>query len=290
MAEIAPGLVLLALAGTARTWFLAWRASRGTALRGALAWLGLALMLATLAECVGWFEPWRQGRPVSTQIAYLASLFGLAAQVSVLNARRPGGGAWAILMGLLVLVLVLPWVEGTGLAGGVGAWRRLRLEAPWSWFFVLIALTTLTNHLPTRYGGPAIGVLISHVLIFLCVTRTDWSSATRGLLATSSPLPLAASVIWAGSLGPRGTKVRSRIERHWLWFRDHWGVVWALRTLERFNRAAESADWPIRLAWDGLVPAPGQVGLPPGFDLTPAESTLKGLLRRFVDSERLENV
>ena len=73
--------------------------------------------------------------------------------------------------------------------------------------------------------------------------------------------------------------------RLWAWFRDSWGVVWALRVQERFNRAAEASGWPIRLTWHGVAPvdSDGPPEIPPE-----AASTLAGLLRRFATAERIE--
>ena len=73
----------------------------------------------------------------------------------------------------------------------------------------------------------------------------------------------------------------------WFWFRDHWGVVWSLRVLERFNRAAASQRWPFRLAWHGLTAegaAPGETPEVPD----DAAATLAGLLRRFATPERVD--
>ena len=79
------------------------------------------------------------------------------------------------------------------------------------------------------------------------------------------------------------------LDATWLWFRDHWGVVWALRLQERFNRTAESLGWPLRLAWDGIVPAQGSTDEETRAVLPAAGTTLKGLLRRFADLERIES-
>ncbi len=79
-------------------------------------------------------------------------------------------------------------------------------------------------------------------------------------------------------------------ERLWFWFRDNWGVVWALRVLERFNRAAEVSRWPIRLTWFGLMPIvaqdPTQAAPSPG----ETEAAFRNLMVRFVQSWRLDEV
>jgi hypothetical protein len=83
---------------------------------------------------------------------------------------------------------------------------------------------------------------------------------------------------------------RTRLERLWFWFRDLWGVVWALRTLERFNRTAELKGWPVRLGWYGLDPVAGSLAEEPLQVPPEAEPTLRGLIRRFAHSGRLDEV
>src|SRR5207245_6824908 len=106
-------------------------------------------------EAAAWGEPTGTGRPLAGHLTYLAVLATLAALVSVLNARTPGGGAWAILMGLLVLVFLIPWLEGPGLVRDARGLGRLRLDAPWTLFYALLVLAGVTNYLPTRYGPTA---------------------------------------------------------------------------------------------------------------------------------------
>ena len=99
---------------------------------------------------------------------------------------------------------------------------------------------------------------------------------------------LAVAIWTARWRSRRVTRGGTGLEATWLWFRDHWGVVWALRVQERFNRSAEAMRWPVRLAWHGIVPAPG---VEPGAEpVVPeaAEATLRGLLRRFADPARIE--
>jgi hypothetical protein len=73
--------------------------------------------------------------------------------------------------------------------------------------------------------------------------------------------------------------------------------------LERFNRTAELKGWPIRLGWFGLEPAgpaadggatPGgssAVRMPVAFEDPPeAEAAFRGLIRRFAQPGRLDEV
>jgi hypothetical protein len=78
-------------------------------------------------------------------------------------------------------------------------------------------------------------------------------------------------------------EARSGLDAAWTWFRDHWGVVWALRVQERFNQSAEAQGWPIRLGWYGVSPESADVP-------DAAEATFKSLLRRFAEPGRIDEV
>ena len=94
--------------------------------------------------------------------------------------------------------------------------------------------------------------------------------------------------VWIARWSAARSGGRPGFDALWFWFRDHWGVVWALRIQERFNRTAELAGWPVRLTWFGLEPvAPPVEGralsVPPE-----AEATFTGLIRRFAQARRLD--
>jgi hypothetical protein len=110
---------------------------------------------------------------------------------------------------------------------------------------------------------------------------------------------LAAAAWSAHRSAARAPAARTRLERLWFWFRDLWGVVWALRILERFNRTAELKGWPVRLGWFGLEPAgaaaaPADAAAPSGpaavEDPPEAEAAFRGLIRRFAQPERVAEV
>jgi hypothetical protein len=284
-AERAPGWVLGGLATAVWPLVVAWRAARGTALRAAVVWGALAIVWGMVAQGRGLGESLAGGRPGAGHWAYLSALATLAALISVFNARRPGGGAWALLMALLVLVFLIPWLEGAGLASGGGAWERLHLESPWSWFFGILTLAGVINYVPTRYLPAAGWLALGLGWMWLALVTPSCPMAWRGTAWSASPWALAVASWTAEICSRRAATGRNRLERLWFPFRDHWGTVWGLRIQERLNRSAEAAGWPIRLSWHGVVPAPGRSGqdeLPEA-----AAATFKGLLRRFADEERI---
>lgn len=286
--ESAPGWVLAALGTSVVVLARAWRASRGTALRAAVVWAVVAMAFGIISQTLAMWELPVEGRPWTGHGTYLACLATLAALTTVLNARRPGGGAWAFLMVLLVLVFLIPWLEGVGLVGSASALERLRLEVPWSLFFGLLILTGTTNYLPTRHGLAALAVAVGLGLELVGLVMTDWPRTSRAWIWTAVPWFLALALWTAEATAARPRAGGSGLERLWLWFRDRWGVVWALRVMERFNRAAGSAHWPIRLEWHGVESTePLEPGELPEPIPEAAEATLRGLLRRFADEERL---
>ncbi len=89
----APLALAIVLFLTAIPWREAWKSASGTALRPALIWAALAIAAAIAAQGFGWIEPVAGGRPGAGRLTYLSVLAGLAALISVLNARVRREGA-----------------------------------------------------------------------------------------------------------------------------------------------------------------------------------------------------
>lgn len=281
----APWGALLGLVGALGTLARAYRGASGTALRPVVVWGIVAVGLGMVAQVVGLGEPWESGRPGAGHFVYLSALATVAALLTVFNARRPGGNAWAFLMAALVVVLLLPWIENGGLSGRAGPWERLRLEAPWSWFLLVLAVAGLSNFVPTRFAPATLPAALGLGFECWALTATDRVPALRGWAWAVGPWALAASLVVAEACAGRRPAARDGLERAWFWFRDHWGVVWGLRVAERFNESARALGWPVRLSWHGPEPADGvePSPVPDG-----AEALFVSLLRRFADAGRVE--
>lgn len=285
----APLLLAALIATTAQPWRAAWRRAAGAALRPALVWAAGSLALALSAQLVAMFEPLDGARPAAARLIYLSILALLSALVFVLNARMPGEKVWAILTVLLVLVFLIPFLEEAGRLRKAPGLARLHLDAPWTLFYGIIVIVGVTNYLPTRFGAAAATLGLAFFLEYLALADPDWPGRRQAMTGSWVSWSVALAVWLARWCDGRAPRARSQCERLWFWFRDHWGVVWALRVLERFNREAALAGWPVRLTWFGLEPAApdSAAGEPPAIP-DAATSTLRGLLRRFAEPERLD--
>lgn len=280
----APALVLISLLLSTTAIFRARDAAQGTALMPAVYWAALTTALGILSQLLATFEPLALGRPLSGQLTYLTTLTALATLISVFNARTPGAGAWAILNLMLVLVFLIPWLEGSGLRGAGRGLTWLRLDNPWTIFYGLLVLAGVTNYLPTKYGPAAALLAIGFFLEYDVLTHPQRTRSVRGLAWSYFPLAWAVTLTVADARSRNVSAARDRVDAIWVFFRDHWGVVWALRVQERFNRSAESLGWPIRLHWQGVL----KVQEPATWDPATAEALLVSLLRRFVSAERID--
>ena len=136
---------------------------------------------------------------------------------------------------------------------------------------------SVLNYLPTRFGVAAflVGLACAAELVAVAAPRALPSGpevdAVR-LCLFAAPL-----VAWltVRSL-PRGEL--SDLDRRWRDFRDSWGVVWAQRVREQFNRAATNAGWRVHLSWQGFV-FRADVDDPMRDEVA---QTLRSLLKRFV--------
>jgi hypothetical protein len=284
----APIALLIAVLSAGRPWLAAWKQARGTALRPALVWAGLAIALGALAQLVSISEPLAAGRPSAGRVTYLAVLMLLAALFSVLNARTPGGKVWAGLMVVLVVVFLIPWLEQQTRLRRADGLSQLHLDAPWTLFYGVLAAVALTNYLPTRFGLAAACLGPAFILEYLGLTHEEWPAERRAAIWCWVIWFFACSAWVACWNAARAPAARSPSERLWFWFRDHWGAVWALRVRERFNRSADLARWPVRLSWFGFESADPHATDPVPDPPIEAVAALRGLIHRFALPWRLD--
>jgi hypothetical protein len=238
--------------------------NRLTTLRYALIWASAnwcAWMV--VAGCGAIWPIW-----ASPLTRYLALCLTGCTGVAVLGARRPGTGAWNFVVLGLLAVLLLPVAEGFG---------TLRLNWVYLAFLGATLVVGLVNYLPTARAPAALSLAVACGIEVAGLVRTDlpgWLTSLGHCLIGLTPW-LALTVDWWKGTGA------TEFDRTWLTFRDRYGVVWAQRTREQFNRAAANAGWPVTLTWQGLQSA-GDGSVPDSEDLL---QTLRALLKRFALSD-----
>jgi hypothetical protein len=253
-------LFVLHMIGAYPVW-RCWQANRGTSLQYAVVWSALAW--------AGWgFVMLAQVLNAGIQLSlmpYVALCLSSCAGVTVLGARRPGDGAWNFVVVGLLAVLLLPIAEGRG---------QLNLSGFWIGFLGITQLVIGFNYGLTRFGPAA--------LVFLsgcgCVAGTMIGAAGDEPHLDSFVGKLGLGLIavspWLAFLLLLSQKTPTTVfDQLWRDFRNRFGMIWALRVRDQFNRSAKNASWPAHLGWTGLNSG--------GRDILLAVPTLEALLKRF---------
>jgi hypothetical protein len=90
-------------------------------------------------------------------------------------------------------------------------------------------------------------------------------------------MSLSPWIAWA--LVSWQSRSHTEFDRVWVNFRNSFGMIWALRIRDQFNRSAANSRQAYRLGWSGLQstgPTPS-----PESSINQALATLRALLKRF---------
>jgi hypothetical protein len=265
-------LSFLLLSSAAYPLWLVWRANRHTTLIHAVSWAIAAW--AAWGGAIGLSIPAGSCAGLETARLVALALSGCAG-VAVLGARRPGVGAWNLVVLGLAAVMLLPLVE-----------RALAAEQPLDPIRVVFLCSTLAvgilNYLPTRLGPAA-------VLLALGYSLEAWALLSREAaakeFATTGWLCLGLAP-WFGLLCWRMQRAPgAAFDQVWLDFRNRFGLVWGQRVREQFNRAAINAGWSVHLYWQGLCLMNEPGSLQEGQEEEMLR-TLRALLQRFLTKTR----
>lgn len=267
-------LVLLVLSGAA---------FRRTTLLSAWMWaLAASTAFAMTATC---YVLDMASAAASAAAWYAVAVLGLCPLIAVLGARRPGAAAWNWFV-VLPLIAVLLWPLATALLKTPAESARIDLP-PFLGFLLALAMAC-GNYLGTRFWLPTALYAVGEFL--LAAPVTEWENDALG----SPPVRLAAFGCWAGAvaiawlIGRRSPPVRNRFDQIWLAFRNAYGIVWAVRVLQRVNERAQQEDWAARLHSSGFAWDPDADSERRAQTEQRIEHTLRWLLRRFVDDVWLD--
>lgn len=213
-------------------------------------------------------------RSTATYLNYAAAAVVIAPTLAQLGAKSPQNGAWQFIVVTLVVVLVLPVVQGWAYGDESPAVHLL-----FRWLLVAHVFLGVGNYLFTRFAGPAVLLGAGELALIAEYLPYYAQPASRGReLVGLGCLVAAIGLAWAV------VYFRSRTERSldrlWSDFRDAYGAVWTLRIAERLNASARLHRWPVEFSWDGIaVTGEGRHGLPTT-DLAGLEPPLQHRIER----------
>lgn len=254
---------------------------RGTTLLGVWWWVAIAGVLWSLA----WIEScWMRILPggYREQLWYSLAVMSVCPLIAVLGARRPVSRVWTSFV-VLPLILVLQW---PALANWSPEPGRLELQPTALIGFGLVLLMGIGNYFGTRFTLAMLMIAAAVVLILLPLGSAAWSDPSRRQEARWVGTILY-SCGWIRAARRLRVPVADQPGLDWLWrdFRDLFGIVWARRILERVNQMGRHEAWTGRLDLDGFH---WDTEPPDSAVLERAESTLRWLLRRFVDPDWID--
>lgn len=226
--------------------YRAWGGLQGTTLRSALIWAVAAWLLWSVTILRTWGD----------EVRYLATCVTACAGIAVLGARRPGVGAWNFVVAGLLAALCRPFLQGLG---------ELRLETAHLIFLGAVLLVGIGNYLPTRMGPAAVVLALWGTMELFRLGQLGEVPryARDGMLGFA---PWVGWWCWTRDSG-------DTVDCLWRRFRDRFGFLWAQRTRDQFQRAAENADLNVELRWSGVVGEASQ--------RERSLELLRALLRRF---------
>jgi hypothetical protein len=222
--------VIAMLATGVWPWWTGWRANRGWSIEHAIGW--------GLAAWASWgVAAFRQGEAAD----FIALALTGAAGVAAFGARRPHVGAWNFVVLGLVSVMLLPLIENWVL--GARSLDGLR-----QFFLVATLALVVSNYLPTRFWFPSLVLGSACAVVAAHRLRPEWDCAFAAEYARLCIL-LTPWIAWCFASRANAESLNAR----WLEFRDRYGLVWAQRVREQFNRSAHHAGWATILTWHALL-------------------------------------
>lgn len=218
-----------------------------------------------------------------TAVLFAAAATSFCPLMSLLGAKRPQDRGWHFVVLTLWAILVLPVAESLILRHGqVPDVRGAR-----SWFMLILIGLGITNSLPTRFWFPAI--LFGGGQLLMLATALPF---VRELVDTSPTITGFSCCAMAGFVASQlacgKSQANGSLDAVWCDFRNPFGLLWGLRVAEQVNIAARSADWPLRLRWQGFMDERGEKldwSSLPEETRKSLRQVVENLLRRFVSQK-----
>lgn len=219
------------------------------------------------------------------QLWYAVAILTPTPLLAVLGARRPRVNTWnAFVLLPYVIVFGVPAIHAWS---GDGHISTLQVEPPFVFGYLFVIVMGTGNYFGTKYTGAGLCLGVALLLLFApyssAVPESFPDKTTSREWATGL---LAVGVVWAYWKSQSKYVPTGEYDRLWLDFRDRFGIVWAKRVMDRWNKAAKTGQWNVQLELYGIVSLSNHlVDEQLEKFREPIESTFRWQLKRFVDPE-----
>ena len=256
-----------------------WKATRGTTLTGVWMWALLSFLSVAGVEGALLWNNSTASTSFNEALRYLAAVTTFCPIMAQLGAKRPQVQVWPLVVASLWVILCLPAGEFLLLKQGA----LMEISSARSWFLVVLSLVGLCNNLPNRFW-PAVLLLVCAQTLLLYPQlpgSTDLLHLNHSVLWALVLIPGAALL---HILGWPAERTCSESDRLWFDFRDHYGMLWALRLAQRVNEDQQHKGTV--LGWSGFRSHASEPGSE--IDLNdPSVRQFRSLLTRFVSAQWL---
>lgn len=220
---------------------------------------------------------------IQDQLWYGAAILGLCPPIAVLGAKRPGSRVWAAFI-LFPLVLVFSW---PALVEWVYRFppQRLQLETPMLLGYGLVLVMGYGNYLGTRHSLAAFLTAAAYGGLALELAQSPQPDQSLQPVGPTLLLVLACVV---GMVFRNSPPERFGWNRVWWDFQEAFGLVWGRRVMDRINQTARQEQWNAEWNAQGLAFSPEISDAEKSHAMERVDHTLRWLLRRFVDSEWID--
>jgi hypothetical protein len=254
---------------------VSFRRLQGTTLLAPALWALFALAVLVILQAV-LLRRIPTYRPTREKLDLLAATSTFCPLVALLGAKRPQNRPWFWIVLSLLGVTALPTLQS--LLIQPDDW--IEVHPLWTWFYALLVFVGFVNYLPTRFWAPALLATAGQCALLgdFLPGGSSWLAPLRSTVAekilpevlingrrdfrlweiTAGIVPLAAAVCWAYLIARKQRGIRHvRLggwNRLWLDFRNAYGVIWAMRVIERLNILSHGTNPTFRLTWNGFIP------------------------------------
>jgi hypothetical protein len=221
----------------------------------------------------------------SALVRYCAVTLSFCPVIALLGAKRPQHGAWNFIVVSLWAIVALPAAENLLLRRGIS----ITVGEARGWFLWILILLGPINFAPTRFWLPSLLIAAGQAAALAGVLPV-LRNVAGGSHDVFGLVLVTAAIAAAELLSRSERRCANAFDRLWLNFRDSFGLLWALRVQERVNSLARQEGWDLELGWSGFMRrSSGERLTAIDSAIEPAlRTSLKGLLRRFVSGEWIE--